>query len=460
MKSIFLVALVFLALDWPKSSVCWPMQQYSDFSQANPLFEHGSIKSASSEKQEEQAAAIQQQTEWIQQHQQQQQQQQHQNEWAEQQKQNDWNQEHQESQWSQIEQPSKVEEAKILTLKRPTTSNQEFFRQMNLPQQQQFQQQQQHLYNKQQQLQQQHEEEQQHLLDAPALEESSNINKETLKFKYAKPDLVHTVGMDTVKNEAMKVSRQREENKDTEVPLSHRGKGRGNGFNRELLGGFDTLGGRFNSLIIIANSNSNANLGVATLDPDLFRSFLSQFAGKSVDEVLKDRELDDKFAKFNQEHRLTDEEKDEDPDKDQDKDKDRDNGGKKTKKRGKTEKTTELSANIPGYTGKPSNSHSDSTIVLKKESRASEGESTKNLGYVDPSNFYNYYNYQDGGVIVINNVNDNHNHRIRSILSGEGINLGDQSAGLVLPLSKGEIDRLMEDAIIINNENRNKNRHH
>lgn len=67
--------------------------------------------------------------------------------------------------------------------------------------------------------------------------------------------------------------------------------------------GFDTIKGTFSSLIIIANSNANSNLGVTSIDVDLLKSFLSTyFLGKQVDYVLKDEDLAKLVEKFNAEH--------------------------------------------------------------------------------------------------------------------------------------------------------------
>lgn len=72
---------------------------------------------------------------------------------------------------------------------------------------------------------------------------------------------------------------------------------------KKVIKGFDTIKGTFSSLIIIANSNANANLGVSSIDVDLLKSFLSTyFLGKQVDYVLKDEDLVKLVEKFNAEH--------------------------------------------------------------------------------------------------------------------------------------------------------------
>lgn len=364
------------------------------------------------------------------------------------------------------------------------------------PVQQQFQHQQQQMYDQFQQM--------QH--DVPPAE-----GIDELRFQITKPDMTHTVGLDTLKNEAVKVLTQRNEQQlpdlnkqqsESDVPLSgkyNNGQGLfgplkidplnkydGSKYDnrkpissypsnyggsqasqdaRRLLNGYDILsnsGKSFSSLIIIANSNSNSNLGVATLDPDLIKSFLAQFLGQSVDNVLKISNLDDLIDTFNKKNSQASSSYSNGYDKQSSPSYANNAYNKTSSSYTPYEATSKLSANIPTFQGTvkksdtPTNSHSESTVLLKKET----GENTKNLNYgQNPANTYSFVPYQQGAVLVINNVNDNVNDRVRSVLSGEGINTSEYNSGLVLPLSKGEIDRLMEDAIIINNDNRNKNKY-
>jgi len=227
---------------------------------------------------------------------------------------------------------------------------------------------------------------------------------------------------------------------------------------KKVMKGFDTIKGNFNSLIIIANSNANANLGVSSIDVDLLKSFLSTyFLGKQVDYVLKDEDLAKLVEKFNAEHQK------------------KSYSSNGDKKYGKYESTSKLSANIPVFSNehekaaapkadekadiKPASSILENTVIVKKE------DESVNLNYrprvnVNPipgGGGYYYLPSPKGSIIVINNLNKNLNERVRAVLSGKDINLSEYNAGMILPLKHEHIETLMKDAIIVNNGNDNTN---
>ena len=65
----------------------------------------------------------------------------------------------------------------------------------------------------------------------------------------------------------------------------------------------------------------------------------------------------------------------------------------------------------------------------------------------------------DGGIIIINNMDGNLNKQIKKIL-GNTLNIRNENPIINLPieyLSDEEIDNLLQNAIIINNDNNNNN---
>ena len=129
--------------------------------------------------------------------------------------------------------------------------------------------------------------------------------QDELKFQIDRPDMVHSVGLNQIKEQSINTARQRNNNQaaaaapERDRPLSNKYQTTENLANRYL----NNLDGRtFQSLIVIANTNSNANLGVSSLDADLLKSFLALYMGQSVDTLLRNPRLQDDVDRFNREH--------------------------------------------------------------------------------------------------------------------------------------------------------------
>lgn len=490
MKSLILLAIFLLASDWPRPSASWPAPQQIDEASQNNLFQgmlDQELVNPVPVEANQQIAPIQSQ-EVI--NQAQEIQQQHQTGELAKVKEN------QQEAINQVQQPAeKVEQVKTLNFKRPV-SNPDTWR--TAEQQDHFARDNQIMYDELRNVHQnqptqqsqifhqsnnQAEDQVHQQIETPSVREASVLTNKELNFQIAKPDLVNTIGVNAIKKEAERVVSERKnaekvetlskktdqtneaETNESVKTLSYspyyspsyqggagyqpsKGPKTYSSYGREAekaaaskkgKTNYDALDGNFKNLIIIANTNLNSNLGISSIDADLVRSFLSQFVGRSIESLIKDYEFSKLVDKFNKARSKSD----------------------NSYSDKSYEYTNKLSANVPNQenTGNSSSSsHSESTILLKK----SDGtESTKNLGYGQPSSDipYSYIPNENGGVIFINNKNDNKNLRevVEAVLGGKGKNVGEYDSGVVLPIKHAIMEKLLDNATIITNDNSNHN---